>query len=50
MSRAYAQTPEGRAARMRARAKWLAKRKAEHTNPQFNPEPLAHVITNWRSQ
>jgi hypothetical protein len=50
--RAYAQTPQGKAARARAHQKYVEKRRAmrESRPVQFNPKPLAEVVSAWRTQ
>jgi hypothetical protein len=48
--RAYAQTPAGKAARARAHARYVAKRRERNARPTpINAEPLAQAVTNWRT-
>jgi hypothetical protein len=44
--RRYAQSDKGRAARQRARARWLQKRKAQR--PQFEAAPLTEALKGWQ--
>jgi len=43
----YAQSEKGRAARQRARARWIAKRKADSQRRQFEVATLAQALKEW---
>ena len=46
--RAYAMSPKGKATRARARARYLAKRRAERVESlTSNPAPLIAAINQW---
>ena len=48
--RAYAQTPQGKAARARAHQRFIEKRKAMRQPViDFNPQPLARAVSQWRT-
>lgn len=46
--RAYAKSPKGKAARARAHARYVEKRRAAKLK-RINPAPLAQAITQWRT-
>jgi hypothetical protein len=48
--RAYAQTPKGKAARARAHARYVAKRRERNALTNFNAAPLVQAITQWKTQ
>ena len=43
----YAQSDKGRAARQRARTRWLLKRKEAAKQPQFGADTLAQALKGW---
>lgn len=47
--RAYAQTPAGKAARARARARYIAKRKGEGPQ-QWDYKPLTKALEQWNEK
>jgi hypothetical protein len=47
----YAQTPAGKAARARAHARYVAKRRERNARPTpINTAPLVQAVTNWRTR
>ena len=45
--RAYAQTPKGKAARARAHARYIAKRRALKQQPKASTAAVAGLLTSW---
>ena len=46
--RAYAKSPKGKAARARAHARYVEKRR-EHNKKRFKSAPLTQTLNNWRT-
>lgn len=45
--RAYALTPKGKAARARAHARYIAKRRALNQQPKASTAQVAGLLTSW---
>ena len=45
--RAYAQTPKGKAARARAHAKYIAKRRELNKQPKASTAAVAGLLLSW---